>query len=156
MLKTISLLILLLSNLANADVSLSFGAGKNILGNSHENFEKVGIIGYQSEFSNDLFIKPEVGFFTGNGESFWISPLVGVEILSLIGQEIHFAIGPAYLQNTDSILGGHFQFVLEAGAGITDGIFYLGLAWNHISDAGLVLPNQGRDFITLQLRILEL
>lgn len=150
----------ILSHLALADVSLSVGTGKGIMGDHGTPFERAAALGYQYQFGTGIFIRPEAGWFmdiSGQGmSSFWAAPLVGVRAKSQVGPELHLAIGPGYLQNPDQVLGGHFQFSIEGGIGITDDKFYIGLAWKHLSSAGFEMPNHGRDFITAQIRILAL
>lgn len=153
------LFLALMSGIAQADLSVSVGTGKGILDVPGTHFERVGALGYQLSWG-DFFLRPEVGFFgdlSGRGRSsFWIVPLIGVRALSRSGPELHIAGGPGYLQNPDEILGGHFQFSLEGGGGIMDasGKVYIGVAWKHLSSAGIEMPNQGRDFIMIQLRLM--
>ena len=154
------ILLLLLSTPALAEVSLSAGIGKGALYHNGTPFERSAAIGYQYNFKHDFFIRPEVGWFmdnSGNGKtSFWAAPLLGVSALSTVGPELHVALGPGYLQHPDEILGGHFQFSLEGGVGITSKNAYVGLAWKHLSSGGITQPNRGRDFIMVQLRLLQL
>ena len=154
------LLLLLISSITQADVLLSVGAGKGIIDRNGTPFERVAEVGYQLPFAADFFVRPEAGYFediSGNGRSsFWVTPVMGVRALSTVGPELHIAVGPGYLENPDSVLGGHFQFALEGGAAISDGKTSLGLVWKHLSSAGIEMPNQGRDFIMIQWRILGL
>lgn len=151
--------LLLISTSAWADLSFSIGTGKGIFGSPGTPFERVVAAGYQLSWS-DFFLRPEAGYFedlSGHGKSsYWLSSLLGVRALSTVGPELHIGVGPSYLQNPDAILGGHFQFSLEGGAGITDksGQVYIGIAWKHLSSAGFEMPNQGRDFVVIQLRLL--
>lgn len=160
LITSLLLLPLLLSNLALADLSVSVGAGKAITDHPAEPFERAIALGYQFPIAADLFIRPEGGYFldvSGQGKSsFWAAPLLGVRALSRTGSEIHLAVGPGYLDQPDEILGGHFQFSLEGGIGISDKNVYIGMAWKHLSSAGFEMPNQGRDFITVQLRLLSI
>lgn len=159
--KIISLFVLCFSIAAQADIVTSVGVGKGIFGDHGTPFERATAIGYQFDFG-DFFVRPEGGYFldiSGSGKSsLWAAPLLGVRALSAVGPELHLAIGPGYLQNPDGVLGGHFQFSLEGGVGISsnDGKTYVGMAWKHLSSAGFEMPNQGRDFIVVQLRLLAL
>lgn len=146
---------------ARADVVTSVGVGKGILGEHGTPFERAVAIGYQFDFG-DFFVRPEAGYFediSGQGKSSaWAAPLLGVRALSQVGPELHIAVGPGYLQNPDEVLGGHFQFSLEGGIGLAsaDKKTYVGLAWKHLSSAGIEMPNMGRDMIVVQLRLLAL
>lgn len=152
----ILLAVALTSQIGSSDVALSVGVGKGIMGDSGTPFERMVALGYQKQLLPELYIRPEGTYFldiSGQGKSSLVgSVLMGVEAKSSVGPELHFAIGPSYLQNPDQVLGGHFQFKVEFGAGISSDNVYLGVAWVHISSAGLEMPNHGRDFFpTAQL-----
>lgn len=151
---------LLMTSVAHADAVVSVGVGKGILSDQHGTpFERVVAAGYQFSWG-DFFVRPEAGYFmdiSGQGKSsFWAAPLLGVRALSSVGPELHLAVGPGYLQNPDQILGGHFQFSLEGGIGITGKYAYVGVAYKHLSSAGFEMPNNGRDFLVVQVRVLNL
>lgn len=62
--------------------------------------------------------------------------------------------GVAYITDPDSHLGGHVQFVQDAGLGLlSEEGFGVGLSYKHVSSAGLYTPNKGRDFILLRLSL---
>lgn len=147
---------ILLAFEARADIALSVGVGKGIMGDPGTPFERMVALGYQKHLLPELYLRPEATYFldiSGQGKSSFVgSALVGIEAKSTVGPELHVAIGPSYLQNPDQILGGHFQFKVEFGAGISSGHVYLGAAWVHMSSAGIEMPNRGRDFFpTAQL-----
>ncbi len=59
--------------------------------------------------------------------------------------------GVAALSSKDSQLGGYFpQFALDTGFGFQGRGSFVGLNYSHISSAGLVLPNKGRDFFCFE------
>ena len=151
-------LILALSSQSSADVVASVGLGKSAFGGVQGvPFERAASLGYEHAFSNGLFIRPEAGWFMDNSghgvSSPWLAPLVGVRSQSTVGPTLHFAMGPGYLHNPDSVLGGHFQFSLEGGASLVDRNFGIGVVWKHLSSAGIHMPNRGRDFIALQVHV---
>lgn len=154
------LILVLLSLSAHADLVINVGSGKGITGAPGTPFERTVIAGYQLPFDHDLFFRPEVGYYIsgGRGESSsWISVPLGVRALSRTGTEWHVAVGPSYLSNPDYvILGGHFQFSLEGCVGIVGKVDALALCWDHISSASIYPVNQGRDFLTIQVRFLNL
>lgn len=150
--------VLILSSQVHADVVASVGLGKSAFGSSSGTpFERAASLGYEHSFLNGLFIRPEAGWFmdiSGSGKSSaWAAPLVGVRSSSSVGPSMHLALGPGYLHNPDSFLGGHFQFSLEGGFALVDKNFGIGMVWKHLSSAGFNMPNRGRDFIVLQLRV---
>lgn len=156
--KKLILLVLFFSSFARADLVTSIGVGKGIMEGHGTPFERVGILGYQFN-AGDFFVRPQAGYFLDvsgqNKSSIIASTLFGVRAVSQVGPELHLAVGPAYLQHPDGILGGHFQFNLEGGVGLLskDGKTYVGAAWEHFSSAGFEMPNLGRDFIVLQVRL---
>lgn len=156
--KKLISLFLLLSSFANADAVISIGVGKGIMEGHGTPFERTAILGYQFNFG-DFFVRPQGSYFldvSGQSKSsLWASTLLGVRAVSRVGPELHLAVGPGYLQNPDQILGGHFQFNLEGGMGMLskDGKTYVGAAWEHLSSAGFEMPNLGRDFIVVQVRL---
>lgn len=61
--------------------------------------------------------------------------------------------GPCLISNTDSLLGGHFQFMDDIHLGIQDRDGnYIGLMYRHISSAGIATPNIGRDIMGVEIR----
>jgi lipid A 3-O-deacylase PagL len=67
--------------------------------------------------------------------------------------EFHAGWSVAGITTPDTYLGGYFQFNGDLGFTLRDtrhgnGI---GLSYGHISSAGIEMPNQGRDFVTLEL-----
>lgn len=156
--KYLALAVLLVSSFASADVIISAGVGKNIMKQNGTPFERAAIMGYQFKLPKSVFVRPQVGYFadfTGQGvSSAWGAVLVGVEARSPVGPVLHLAVGPAYLQNPDQVLGGHFQFNLEGGIGLCDDNVCVKLVLDHLSSGSINMPNLGRDLIMVQTCIL--
>lgn len=152
--------LLMLSTSALADLTATVGIGKGVLEHNGTPFDRMASLGYQIDLPLDFYVRPQAGYFLDisgvNKSSFWGTAQVGVKANTATGAMLNVGIGPSYLQNPDGILGGHFQFTVEGGAGIQTSNTYIGLAWIHISSAGIEMPNQGRDFLSLQLRFNEL
>lgn len=57
-------------------------------------------------------------------------------------------VGPAYISQPDSALGGPFQFNNDVAFGLKDPKTgaTVGINYKHVSSAGLETPNRGRDF----------
>lgn len=65
---------------------------------------------------------------------------------------ITYKAGPAIITHTDVLLGSNIQIAHELGIGIRDSRdVRIGLVLKHFSNAGIVKPNQGRDFIGLRV-----
>ncbi len=153
----LALSVLVFPGVSRADLVVAIGAGKRIL--SQGPFERVAAAGYQFPILRDLFFRPELGGWTdlsGNGRvSPYLTGMLGVRTLPHpTGLELHIGVGPSFLLNPDQVLGGHFQFCLEGGLGLVDKDVYLGIAYKHLSSAGFEMPNQGRDFVVVQMRVL--
>lgn len=68
---------------------------------------------------------------------------------------VNFFQGVGLVSTSDAYLSGLFQFFIEAGAGVADvdtGI-KLGVHCKHISNAGISLPNRGKDMCGIQIGI---
>lgn len=160
--KSIAIFVLIICTTARADLTLGIGAGQGIFGPPGNPFERVAQVGYQYNFAQDFFVHPEVVYFedlSGGGHlsSLIVTSRFGVRTL-LPGNlaEVHIALGPAWLQNPDVILGGPFQFSLEGGLCSNDGKEAICALFDHYSSAGIEQPNHGRDFIMIAWRILTL
>jgi len=58
--------------------------------------------------------------------------------------------GVSLISQTDSMLSTNFEFTEEIGVGIQDTLGrFLGFQWKHFSNAGIQLPNKGRDFLLI-------
>lgn len=62
-------------------------------------------------------------------------------------------LGLGGISQTDSQLGGHFQFVENIGVGIRDGAGFVSIDYRHFSSAGLSKPNKGRDFLVFSIGV---
>lgn len=58
-------------------------------------------------------------------------------------------LGPCAVSRTDALLGSNYQFCTDFGIGVRDRETFLAVNYSHISNAGLKLPNKGRDFVVM-------
>ena len=84
-------------------------------------------------------------------DSFFFEALLGVE-----PKAEHFyltyKLGPSIITHTDALLGSNVQMAHELGFGMYDKRnVRVGLVLKHFSNAGLVRPNLGRDFVGLRI-----
>lgn len=157
--KIIIIFMSLLSTLTFADeFSVGYGLG---VANSAKHFAaetKVFTAAYRPEIYKGFYWQVKGGYWgDGSGDvarrsSFFGSTGPGM-LIDLRPIEIRSGWGIATISSPDAYLGGRFpQFNGEAYVGLRDrsgnGI---GVEYDHISSAGLVVPNQGRDFVVLQL-----
>lgn len=157
--KKAFLALLLLSTPSFADEAFfSFGVGTANSAKSGHGEVKVGNLGIREELYQGVYLQYKAGFYgDGSGDptrhnSAYASFGPGM-LIDLRPIEMRAGYGIAAISNPDSYLGGRFpQFQGEGYVGVRDrrgnGI---GLQYEHISSAGLCVPNQGRDFLLLQL-----
>ncbi len=119
---------------------------------------KVGEVGYRHFLFDGVYWQNKAGYW-GEGSndktrraSAWVSSGVGME-LDLQPFEMRSGYGLAAISHPDSQLGSRFpQFNGELYVGLRDkegdGV---GFQYEHISCASFCSPNQGRDFVILQL-----
>lgn len=119
---------------------------------------KVINLGYRPEIYRGFYWQFKVGYWgDGSGDptrksSFYGSTGPGL-IIDLRPVELRSGWGICGISSPDSYLGGRFpQFNGEIYGGLRDrndnGI---GIKYEHISSAGLIVPNNGRDFFILEL-----
>lgn len=152
-------LLMLIPYQGHAD-SAFFGFGVG-LGNSAKRSTgetKVANIGYRSDIFSGIYWQNKLGYFgDGSGNpsrksSFYFASGPGMTV-DLRPVEFRSGWSLCAISTPDSYLGGRFpQFNGEIYVGLRDkkgnGI---GVGYEHISSAGLVTPNNGRDFFVLQM-----
>lgn len=153
------LLFLLFSTYASADevfVNYGIGLGESAVNSMVET--KMIDFGYRDFLYNGFYWQNTLGYYgdgSGNPQrksSFYGSTGFGLEV-DIHPVELHSGWALAAISTPDIYLGGNLpMFNGNLGVNIRDkhqnGI---GLTYSHISSAGLVQPNQGRDFLTLEL-----
>ena len=150
---------LLLSTHAFADETFgSFGVGVFNSAKYSRGEVKVGNLGIRSELYQGIYLQSKVGYFgDGSGDSTRKSSGYGSlglgMLIDLRPVEMRAGYGIAAITTPDGYLGGRFpQFQGELYLGFRDHRGNgLGFQYEHISSAGLCTPNQGRDFLVLQL-----
>lgn len=152
-------LLLLVSMPVHAEEAFaSFGVGVFHSAERSLGETKVGNFGFRQELYQGVYWQFKGGYWgDGSGDpsrngSAFVSTGPGMTV-DLRPVEMRAGYGLAAISSPDSYLGGRFpQFQGEIYLGVRDprgnGI---GLEYDHISSAGLVSPNMGRDFVVLQL-----
>jgi len=116
-------------------------------------------LGYQDALA--VFDKKwEIGFWSdssgrdGAKGSAFASYSVGVEP-TYEALYVNFFQGVCLISNPDSVLGGPLEFMMDFGVGLRDTVkgTALGMHYKHISNAGLSMPNLGRDTFGIQVMI---
>lgn len=136
----------------------SFGVGVFNSAKTYPAEVKVLNFGIREDVWHGLYIQGKIGGWgdgqTGDGRSSSLYGSAGLGLLiDLKPVEIRSGWGLAAISTPDSYLGGRFpQFNGELYLGLRDhrgnGV---GFQFEHVSSAGIILPNQGRDFLVLQI-----
>jgi hypothetical protein len=149
-------LVLIASQQAWADAVLfRYGLGFGAPGQVGRGEIKLFSIGIEHDAHAPFVTQAELGViadqkdYLGRRSSVFGSASVGPK-MTLGSVQTRFLWGVAYISAPDSVLGSHFQFKHDLTLGLYDLRSGLSVGYNHISNAGLVLPNRGRDFITLR------
>jgi hypothetical protein len=139
---------------ANAAVVLNVGVGRDII--IGEQFERTAKVGYAIPVFEGFSVRPEVaGWMTGRtGHKSGVLFALPLEFRAVSPGGIYASIsfGPGVITSPDAWLGGHFQFDTELALGVMAGNgLGCGLAYGHVSSAGIYEVNKGRDWLMIQL-----
>lgn len=139
---------------ARTDALVSAGIGKDVL--AKQPFERMGSLGVQ--YGDAWKVRANGGCWLatapGQNSSGFGSLQGGLEVVGEGGTFAGLLFGPSFITRPDAKLSGRFQFHLSGGVGVKNRAGYgVGLKWEHFSNAGLILPNYGRDLWTAFLVI---
>ena len=89
----------------------------------------------------------DASHYFGAKDSFYFRTGLGVAIRTLpLCPSLYF--GPAFITSPDTVLATNFQFALEGNLMLIDNrSMGLGITIKHFSNAGIVQPNIGRNFV---------
>lgn len=150
-------LFLLSVNASRADdVFFKYGIGI-LLPNNYLAEVKSFAIGYQAPLYSLLSQKTEIGLWAdpheGRKSSGYGAYSVGVSVRpGIFYAESYWGI--AAVTHTDDRLSTTFEFIQNLGVGIKDNQGrFIGLEYQHLSNAGIQLPNYGRDFLLIKVGV---
>ncbi len=131
------LLMLISSNSYGDEFRLGLGMGVR-------DEPRLGHLDYIHNISGIFDAKAEAGY---SGEMRYGGISVGIKATEG-AFFVRYWIGPSLITTTDSYLSSQFQFNhdLEVGIKSKNGIEFM-LGWKHMSNAGIVPPNLGRDWV---------
>ena len=153
-------IVLMAATAAQADIGLRYGLG--VFKSAVDSPTEVKIFGlsYTEKLGKSFFVKTEVGYFVDSSSSSsrkssaYGNTSLGLEVSPsfLLMRASH---GLAVISTPDSYLGRRFpQFATDLFFGLKDSNgSAIGISYKHISSAGIVMPNQGRDFLTMEYSI---
>lgn len=139
-----------------AEYSLKFGPG--IQEGSTTGSTKIFGVRREEQMFYGIYNAVEVGGYVDNGgdgrSSAGIAKLqIGVKPGPATGFFGFGFFGPCGITATDSQLGSNYQFATDIGAGIRDTYTFMTVGYGHISNAGLKLPNHGRDYLIFSIGV---
>lgn len=156
--RLVFVVILLLSGNCLADSFLSGGVG--VFNSAKDGYSQVKWLnmGYRQPLVLGLTEQVEFGGWLDRGRyglksGGYGAYLIGVETNADV--MMRAMVGPAVITTPDSNLGGYFpQFTEEVFLGLSGSSGNkVGIKYKHISSAGLVSPNMGRDFAGVEMSI---
>lgn len=157
--KGVLFLLLILAYTASADTAVKYGA------NASKNNEPLGSTKAVFVSNQETVVGPFIrqyelgGWFDNSGiEGRRSSALAGASLGVNVNGGPFFGqalVGPALISCKDSSLGGPFQFNNDVAFGIRDDSnkATFGVAYKHVSSAGIELPNRGRDFLMFRISL---
>lgn len=130
--------------------------GKGVSNSSHSDLISIGfrdklfdVFVYQYE--GGIWLDPSGG---GRKTSAILGASLGIEVKSgdLVFRSVH---GPSFISTPDAYIGGYFpNFNHDVYLGLRDKNDYsVGVSYKHVSNAGLMPPNLGRDFVSVDIGI---
>lgn len=158
-LANIFIILILTTNVSKADEAfMSYGLGVFKSAEEHVAETKVASLGYRKNLFSSLDWQFQVGYYSDASNNVMRSsslfgttgPQFSVQLSAIV---VRSGLGVVYINSPDSYLGGRFpQFTENLYLGLRD-IYSasIGLNYSHISSGGLIEPNMGRDFITLEM-----
>lgn len=158
MFKKLLFLMCILVSSAHADEAFTgFGLGAFNTAKGGPGSVKIGQIGHRFDLIEGFYWQNKLGFWGqgandyGMKSSAYIASGIGFRV-DLAPVEFHSGYSLGLISVPDSYLGGPFQFNGEVYIGLRGKYGNgFGLKYEHISSAGIEMPNQGRDFFILEL-----
>lgn len=157
-LQYLILLFLPFTAFAYHGVFTRIGLGLNNGENNSIASNKLLSVGYQAPLFSYFDYQLEAGGWVdpiggGRESSFFVDAAIGLSIIQP-SFYMKFFFGPAFITQTDIRLSTPYQFNEDIEIGIKDdrGVC-MGLEFKHFSNAGISLPNAGRDFVVLKFQV---
>lgn len=113
-------------------------------------------VAWHARILPQLYYSSDAGVYFDNVRGTWAIfgfAGVGTKIQPLSWFYLYNFFGPGFITRKDDLLGGYFQFAIDVGTGFVEPLLgtNIGLAFKHISSAGIYQPNQGRNYWLLSV-----
>jgi len=147
--KILILLALLCSLPVQAD-NLMIRSGTGI---SNTRTSRIFALTFEKSLRDNWHYRAGGGFWIDNrpnkNSTYYGEFLIGKQAGDFDGFHLALDVGFLWMTATDDLLGSHYQLTEE----LTIGYKSIDFTYKHISNAGIIRPNIGRDYILLNLRI---
>lgn len=153
--KKLIIFLFFISTLAHAELGAKYGLGLYNSAKDSKAETKFVAFDYKKKVGSFLLWQTEAGGWfdkrddLGRKSSGFFTQSIGpyTEAVGMYGE---IPIGIAGITNTDTMLGGHFQFTQSVGFGFKgSNEMKLGVEYKHFSSAGIYPINFGRDFFLI-------
>lgn len=138
-----------------ADYSVKFGPG--IEGQTLTGASKMFGIREESYQVRGIYTAVELGGWSeateGRKPAAYTKFQVGAKPGPETGLYGYAFFGPALISSTDTQLSTNFQFATDIGFGVRDRYTFMSVGYAHISNAGIKLPNRGRDYCIFSMGV---
>lgn len=156
---TVMLVLLFAAQQAAKADDYSFKMGAGLIDGSPSGAIKTFSLRQETSLLGPAHTALEGGFWTDTGRvqerrgsAFGLGQ-VGIKPGSERGLYGSAFVGAGLISNTDSQLGGHFQFAESFGIGVRDESSFIQIEYRHLSSAGIYKPNKGRDFLIFSIGV---
>lgn len=151
----LTMLFYVTSRANGADWSVRFGPG--IEGQQLTGATKKFGLRREEEMLHGIYNSLEVGGYSestvGRKQAGAISAQIGAKPGPVTGVYGYAFVGPCLISATDTELSTHLQFATDIGFGVRDRDTFMSVGYGHISNAGIKLPNAGRDYLSFSVGI---
>lgn len=138
-----------------ADYSVKFGPG--VEGQQLTGASKMFGIREESYQVRGIYTAVELGGWSdatkGRKPAAYTKLQVGAKPGPETGLYGYAFFGPALISSTDTQLSTNFEFATDIGFGVRDRYTFMSAGYAHISNAGIKLPNKGRDYLLFSVGI---
>lgn len=140
-----------------AQVVSKYAVEKNSIPNGVGSGERLYGVEYVERIKRAIHIKGEIGVWISKQSerhsSLFASAGGGYRVQLDSGLFFEAFLGPGFVHSTDAHSSSHIEIMHDINAGFMKDGFGIGLGYKHISNAGLVPPNLGRDFAGMRFVI---
>ena len=134
-----------------------WGFEKNVIAQGAGGGERMYGIEYIHPIKDSMFLKGDTGGWISRQDDRRSSPYAsfqwGYRVQMTWGLFFEAAVGPGYVHALDARSSSHVNIFHDLGVGWLQNGYGLGLGFKHISNAGIVPPNLGRDFLGVRFLI---